>query len=161
MAYSGRRRGGHRDEWNGTRPVIAGHVAVAGTSNLNGRGHKTVATAALVMQWGRMAQGRERQALRVWGEGIQYWQRLQEQGEIESFEPVLLEAGAGDVAGFMLVRGERERLDQIRRGDEFAHLCRQMSFVSQHLRVAGGFLGEELGRQMIGLEAAVVALTER
>ena len=119
-----------------------------------------MATAALMIQWGRMTPGRERQALRAWGEAIQYWQRLQEQGEIESFEPVLLEQGAEDLAGFILVRGERERIDQIRRGDEFAHLCRQMSFTSHHLRVVGGSLGEELGRQMIGIEAAVAALTQ-
>mgnify|MGYP001229791831 CR=1 FL=1 len=40
-----------------------------------------MATAALVIQWGRMARAREQQALRVWGEVVQYWQRLQEQGQ--------------------------------------------------------------------------------
>ena len=65
-----------------------------------------MANAALVIGWGPVVPGREQKALQVFGEAIQYYTRLQQQGQIESFEPVALEPHGGDLNGFLLVRGD-------------------------------------------------------
>ena len=44
-----------------------------------------------------------------------YYTKLQERGEIESFEAVLLEPHGGELGGFLLLRGEAEKLDRVRR----------------------------------------------
>jgi hypothetical protein len=54
----------------------------------------------------RSVRGRERQALKVFGEAFEYYSRLQQEGEIESFEPVILEPHGGELGGFFLLRGD-------------------------------------------------------
>ena len=46
-----------------------------------------------------------RQAIKVFNEVFEYYSRLQQEGQIESFEPVLLEAHGGELGGFFLLRG--------------------------------------------------------
>src|SRR5579859_1806634 len=62
-----------------------------------------MANAALFIGWGKVVQGREAKSLEVFGEGLEYWTRLQQLGEIESFEPVALEPHGGDLGGFVLI----------------------------------------------------------
>ena len=59
-----------------------------------------MADSGLFIGFGLPVRGRERQAIRVFNEVFEYYSRLQEQGEIESFEPVLLEPHGGDLGGF-------------------------------------------------------------
>lgn len=103
-----------------------------------------MADAALFIGWGAVVPGRERQAQRVFDEGVAYWARLQEQGEIESFEPVALEPHGGDLAGFCLLRGERERLSRLRHSAEFRRLNARAALVVQHFGVVSADLGEQL-----------------
>jgi hypothetical protein len=65
-----------------------------------------MANATLVIGWGPAVQGREQKALQVFSEAIQYYTRLQQQGQIDSFEPVALEPHGGDLNGFLLVGGD-------------------------------------------------------
>jgi hypothetical protein len=53
-----------------------------------------MADAALFVGWGNAVRGRERQALKVFAEAAEFYTRLQQEGEIESFEPVFLELTA-------------------------------------------------------------------
>ncbi len=50
-----------------------------------------MADAVLFIGWGAVIPGRERQSFQVFSEGIAYWQRLQQEGVLESFEVVELE----------------------------------------------------------------------
>ena len=43
-----------------------------------------MANTALVIGWGPAVQGHEQKALQVFGEAIQYYTRLQQQGQIDS-----------------------------------------------------------------------------
>lgn len=45
--------------------------------------------------FGSLVRGREQQAIKVFKETFEYYSRLQQDGEIESFEPVLLEPHGG------------------------------------------------------------------
>ena len=107
-----------------------------------------MAESALFIGWGLPFQGREQQALRVFGEIMEYVGRLQQQGEIESAEPFLLEPHGGDLGGFLLVRGEADRLGQLRLSDEFRRLSQRAILVVDRFGVVGAFSGQELNQQL-------------
>jgi hypothetical protein len=69
-----------------------------------------MADSGLFIGFGASVRGRERQALKVFGEAFEYFSRLQQAGEIESFEPVALEPHGGDLSGFFLLRGDQDKL---------------------------------------------------
>ena len=106
-----------------------------------------MADAALFIGWGEVVRGRERQAQRVFDESVAYWTRLQQQGEIESFEPVALEPHGGDLHGFCLLRGERDRLSRLRHSEEFRRLTARASLIVNDVGVVSAHLGQELGRE--------------
>jgi hypothetical protein len=105
-----------------------------------------MATSALMIGWGPAVRGREHKALQVFNEAIQYYTRLQQQGTIESFEPVALEPHGGDLLGFLLVRGDREKLNALRSSEEFLRLNNRATLVVNNLGVVTAFIGEELQR---------------
>lgn len=105
-----------------------------------------MANAAIFVGWGPVVRGREQQSLQVFNEGIAYYTRLQQQGEIESFEPVALEPHGGDLYGFILIRGDREKLNRLRYGEEFLRLNIRAGAVVDNFGVVGAFIGEELQR---------------
>jgi hypothetical protein len=115
-----------------------------------------MATGALVIGWGPAVRGREQKALQVFNEAIQFYTRLQQQGTIESFEPVALEPHGGDLVGFLLVRGDREKLNALRTSEEFLHLNNRAALIVDNLGVITAFIGEELQRQFadFGTQAA-------
>jgi len=104
-------------------------------------------TGALVIGWGAVVRGREQKALQVFNESIQYYTQLQQQGMIESFEPVALEPHGGDLLGFLIVRGDREKLNALRTSEEFLHLTNRAVQIVDNLGVITAFIGEELQRQ--------------
>ena len=104
-------------------------------------------TGALVIGWGAVVRGREQKALQVFNESIQYYTQLQQQGMIESFEPVALEPHGGDLLGFLIVRGDREKLNALRTSEEFLRLNNRAALVIDNLGVITAFIGEELQRQ--------------
>jgi hypothetical protein len=103
-----------------------------------------MASGALFIGWGPVVRGREQQALRVFNEVMQYYGRLQQQGEIESFEPVILEPHGGDLNGFVLIRGDRDKLNHLRTNDEFIHNVNRASLYVDNVGVVGAYTGEAL-----------------
>ena len=102
-----------------------------------------MATGALFIGWGASVHGRERQGLQVFNEGLQYYAGLQQRGDIESFEPVLLEPHGGDLSGFILIRGDQEKLARLRTDPEFLRLNTRASLVVQNFGVVGAYVGEQ------------------
>jgi hypothetical protein len=107
-----------------------------------------MADFGLFLGFGTPVRGRERQAIAVFNEGMEYWTRLQQQGEIESFESVFLEPHGGDLSGFTLLRGDRDKLESIRTSDEFARQSLRAGLITERLGVVGATLGERLGTLM-------------
>jgi hypothetical protein len=118
-----------------------------------------MADAVLFIGWGPVVPGREQTSIQVFQEGVAYWQRLQEQGAIERFETVALEPHGGDLAGFALLHGHREQLEQLRYSDEFQRLNTRAALVVQHLGVVAGFSGEALNRQFASFQEHAAELT--
>ena len=66
-----------------------------------------MADSGLFIGFGAPVRGRERQAIKVFNEAFEYYSRLQQDGEIDSFEPVLLQPHGGELDGFFLLRVTR------------------------------------------------------
>jgi hypothetical protein len=107
-----------------------------------------MADFALFIGFGSPVRGRERQAVKVFNEAMEYYTRLQQAGEIESFESVFLEPHGGELSGFTLVRGDRDRLTSIRTSDEFLRLSLRAALVVERHSVISANLGERIGPLM-------------
>jgi hypothetical protein len=118
-----------------------------------------MAMGALFIGWGPAVRGREQKALEVFQEALQYYGRLQQQGEVQSFEPVALEPHGGDLAGFLLVKGEADKLARLRASDEFIALNTRAQLVVENFGVAGAFVGDGLQSLFadFGKQAAALA----
>ena len=103
-----------------------------------------MANQVLFIGWNRPARGREEQALKLWGKSMEYYGKLQVEGRIESFEPVLLTAHGGDLNGFFLIRGDGKNLEEIRREDDFINIVIEGGYCIDGFGVVTGFIGEGL-----------------
>jgi hypothetical protein len=117
-----------------------------------------MANEALFIGWGEVVRGRERKAVEVFNETIQYYGQLQQDGTIERFDAWFLAAHGGDLAGFVLLHGERERLDEIQRSPEFELLQTRAGMIVDRFGVVNAYTGEALGRLMGQFEAATADL---
>ena len=105
-----------------------------------------MANAGLFIGYGPVVPGRAQQALKVFNEAIRYYGQLQQQGQIESFESVLLEPHGGDLSGFILLRGDRDKLNSARYSEDFLRLTSRAELVVQNVGIVSAFLGEEQNR---------------
>ncbi len=103
---------------------------------------------ALFLGWGPVVRGRELKALEVFQETITYYGTLQQDGRIDSFEPVLIGPHGGDLAGFIVLRGARASLDEIRSSDEFRRLVARAGAIVDDIGVLDAYTGEALAQQM-------------
>ena len=76
------------------------------------------------------------------------WGELQGRGELESVEAFFLEPHGGDLGGFVLLRGEREKLDNIRASDDFLRIATRSQLIVENFGVVGAATGGEMERQM-------------
>lgn len=106
------------------------------------------ASAGILIGWTRPIPGREQQAREVFQQSLGYYGRLQSEGKIESFEPALIEPHGGDFNGFVLVRGEQSRLDEVRSSEEFLELVARGNYSVQGFGVLRVHLGEGVQKQM-------------
>ncbi|MBV9278496.1 MAG: hypothetical protein JOZ41_00295 [Chloroflexi bacterium] len=101
---------------------------------------------ALFIGWGPAVRGREQKALQVFGEAVEYWTRLQQEGEIEGFETYALDPHGGELAGFLIARGDPDKLARLRATEEFTRINTRAALVVDDLGVVGASTGEELQR---------------
>ena len=107
-----------------------------------------MADAGLFIGWGEVVRGREAEAVELFNETLAYYGRLQEEGTIEGFEPVFLEPHGGDLNGFILIRGDAEKLSALRVSEEFTQFALRATLHVDGFGVVGADLAERLQRQM-------------
>ena len=117
-----------------------------------------MADNALFIGWGAGVRGREEQALRVFEETIGFWTQAQQDGRVESFEPILLEPHGGGLGGFILVRGERAQLDALRASAEYQRLTARAAAIVDDIGLINAYGGEALARQLGYFQEAAGAL---
>lgn len=118
-----------------------------------------MADSGIFVGFGNPARGREQQAIELFNDAFGYYARLQEDGEIESFEPVLLEPHGGELGGFFLLRGDQDKLARIRSSEEFQRLWVRGQLVVENIGVVSAFLGEQLMSRISVFDQQIGELT--
>lgn len=77
---------------------------------------------AIFIGWGMTVPGREHHAVKLFEESLEIFAGLKKAGEIESFEPVLLGPHGGELEGYILVRGEAEKLMRLQLREDMERL---------------------------------------
>ena len=103
-----------------------------------------MADRILFIGWNRPVVGREQQAMELWQNAMEYYTKLQSDGRIESFDPVILAAHGGDLNGFVMLKGDAEKLSEIRREDTFIDLTINAGYCLEGFGVVVGYIGEGL-----------------
>ena len=103
-----------------------------------------MADRILFIGWNRSIPGREQQAMQLFQKVVEFYGKLQADGRIESFEPVILSAHGGDLNGFFLLKGEAEKLGDVRRDETFLDLTIEAGYCLEGVGVIDGFIGEGL-----------------
>jgi hypothetical protein len=98
-----------------------------------------MAKGALFVGWGPLIPGREKTGAGVLGEALEYLQRLQGEGILDSIEAAILEPHGGDLGGFVLVKGDKEGLAQLRVDDGFVRTIVGVQLVHQNVGVAWAY----------------------
>ena len=107
-----------------------------------------MAEAGLFIGWGQVVRGREKRALEVFNESVEYWGGLQSDGKIEDFEVVLLTPHGGDLGGFALLRGSTDQISALHSDEEFDRRIARADLIVENQGVVDAALGEGLGRVM-------------
>jgi hypothetical protein len=107
-----------------------------------------MADAALFIGWGQVVRGREKRALQVFNESVEYWGGLQGEGKIEDFEVVLLTPHGGDLQGFALLRGTEDQVRALHMDEEFQRRVTRADMIVESQGVVDAVIGEGIARAM-------------
>jgi hypothetical protein len=104
-----------------------------------------MANAVLFMGWNRPHLGREGEAFKfLMGECQEILAKFQKQGFFQRTERIALTPHGGTTNGMVLLFGERAKLDELRRTDEFEHLSLKLMTLFDGYGVVPGLSGEGL-----------------
>ncbi len=103
-----------------------------------------MADHVLFIGWNRSVVSREQQAVQLFQKTVAFYGKLQAEGRIESFEPVLLSAHGGDLNGFFLLKGEAKKLAEVRGDETFLDLTIEAEYCLEGVGIISGFIGEAL-----------------
>ncbi len=107
-----------------------------------------MAGEAFFIGWGAVVRGREKQALQVFQESMEYYGKLQQDGRIDSFDVLLLAPHGGDLNGFVVLHGDRKALAEIRFSEEFERLLVRAAAIIDSPGAIPAYSGEALAQQM-------------
>ena len=78
------------------------------------------------------------------GKSVEYYGQLQADRKIESFELVGLESHGGDLNGFVLLRGEGAKLEEVRNEETFRNNSIEASYCIENFGVIKCAIGDAL-----------------
>jgi len=110
---------------------------------------------ALFVGWNRPVAGRETVAVELFNSFISYLGKQQQAGNVESFEPVFLHAHGGDLNGFVVVRGDRNKLNQLIASEEWYDLLTRITVNVDGMGVIPAFIGQDITAQMTRYQRAI------
>jgi hypothetical protein len=114
-----------------------------------------MADAALFIGWGQVVRGREKRAVQVFNESVEYWGGLQANGKIEDFEVVLLTPHGGDLQGFALLRGSEDQVGALRADEEFQRRVARADLIVESQGIVNALVGEGIARGMAQYQGEV------
>ncbi len=101
-----------------------------------------MANRILFIGWNRVVAGREQQALQLWQKSMEFYGTLQSNGRIDSFEPMLLSSHGGDLNGFIVLRGEADKLAEVQKDEIFMDITIEADYCLHGFGVVPGWIGE-------------------
>jgi hypothetical protein len=101
-------------------------------------------SGTLFVGFGSIIPGREKMASQVLGEAMHYLEGLRAEGAIASFDVVLLEPHGGELDGFVLVKGDKATLAQLRVSEAFVNVIVGVQLVHTRVGVVGAYSGSDL-----------------
>jgi hypothetical protein len=104
--------------------------------------------AAMMIGWDRPIPGKEGLALELFATAVTYFETQKKQGVIDSYEPVLLAAHAGDLNGFVLVRSAPDKLSHLRKEEAFLKLITKCNVALEGFGVIDAYRGDSLNKMM-------------
>ncbi len=107
-----------------------------------------MADRILFIGWNRVVAGREQQAMQLWQKSLEFYGDLQSKGRIESFEPVLLSAHGGDLNGFIMIRGDADKLAGVREDNVFTDLAVEAKYCLDGFGIIPGYIGDSIMDQL-------------
>lgn len=97
-----------------------------------------MATACLLIGWNRPNPGQHKEGMSALIESRGMIQKWQKDGWFESYELIGLTAHGGDLNGFYLLKGERAKLDELRRTDDFERFSMRLGSLFDRYGVVPG-----------------------
>ena len=107
-----------------------------------------MADYGLFIGFGWPVRGREQKAAQVFNEAVELWSRLQQSGEIESWDATFLEPHGGDLGGFFMVRGSQDQISRLRASDDLLRINARAQLIVENYGVVGAEMGERIQAQM-------------
>ena len=117
-----------------------------------------MADHGIFIGWEEMVVGRERQSRQVFGEALAYMAAQEQVGNIESHEVVLPSARGGDPQGFILMRGDRDKLHDVVTSPEWQRLVTRAGLIVHDFGVVRALLDSEALRAVQEMEAQTTDL---
>ena len=105
-----------------------------------------MADFGIFIGFGIPVPGREVAAAKVFGEAVAYYEQLKTDGDIEGYTIGVLEPHGGELGGFILLRGEAEKLARVRASEAFQRYSLRATFAVQDIGVVSARLDAEAGR---------------
>jgi hypothetical protein len=103
---------------------------------------------ALFLGWNRPVAGREFDSIETFAGFTKYLDTIRDEKIIDSYEPVMLEQHGGDLNGFIIIRGERDKLHELTNRDEWRMWNAKGSFLLQNWGLTHAYIGEGVGERM-------------
>jgi hypothetical protein len=108
-----------------------------------------MADGVIFMGWNRPVVGREKQAMQLFQKAMTYYSKLKTEGKIESFESVLLMPHGGDLNGFVLIRGEVKKLEELHEEATAVELRVEANYCLEDYGLIVGYTGETLNNFIV------------
>lgn len=113
--------------------------------------------SALLITWDRAYPGREIEAMKAFGEIMSYLQESKRNSVIESFEQVVLVPHAGDLNGFVLIRGNEGQLAKLRSDEKCWVLLHKFNTCVDRMGFLGAVVGEGIPLLMQQIQKSIQA----
>jgi hypothetical protein len=110
---------------------------------------------ALFVGWGATHPGREAFARKHYAEWVEILTQVKADGEIEDFETVFLAPHGGELDGFTLVFGAREKLAKLLMREDFRRLRTRAELDHARFGIIWAATGEGVERELALFEEAV------
>jgi hypothetical protein len=107
-----------------------------------------MADRCLLITWGEVARGREERALECFNDTVGFYGRCQQEGKIESFEPVLCAPNGGQLDGYIKINGSAKQLADLRENRDFQKLTVEATTIVEKIAVLDAYCNEGVAKQM-------------